>query len=866
MTSCAQPVTRRLPRLVALRAAASWLGARGLRAALLVPLVLCALLVSSCSSGGTVLVLNVVGLRSDVVSLQPVLTLDGMPSKALSPLKDRLDQIALRLPDGTSGRVRLELEAVGSSTCVVALGAVEFDVNGESQINMPITVSYFPTPQCSLTVVLAGTGKGTVTSNPGGISCGTTCSARFSIGYRVRLTATPDLMSGLTDVQGASCKGTVCEIDLQRPYRLTFTFNAGTGVTIQKAGDGTGTVTSDPASVDCGNQCSLSGAVGSTLTLRASPSPDSYFEGWSGACSGAAPCVVQVGFVDSLTATFRKKSCTTDGICWENPVPFGRDLDKVFGFADDDIWAVGERGTVLRKKSGVITTLPVPAATNLHAIWGSSPTSVWVAGDDGHLFRWDGTAWTPFTRPGSGAIYDLFGLDANNIWAAGQNGALRWDGAMWRAESLPGPAIGGAYDLRGVHATATNNVWVAGYPSAVLRYDGATWQQVGTPIPGRTTDTYRDVVSFSATNAWIVGVNVNNNGAWQWNGASWTGFRINSSGQAAVALFGLDSRNLWAGGPQFTASFDGFTWTTDALGGVNDLRGLWSNKSGLVWVVGAASLFLRSDSQSLYSYLTSDTLWRTWAQSPSDIWAVGSQSIARYNGSTWTVQKGPQMGGSTYRGIWGISPTEVWISDFQQAQRWDGTTWTSYAAPLPGYGYGVWAFDTRYVFMTGDDGNIVRWDGTRWRTQVKVGTQPLYAIWGLDVVNIWAGGCGGTLITYDGVTWKPDTGVAAADTSCFRGVHGTAKNDVWAVSDNSTWHWDGTSWTKAATVAGGTGVYARAKDDVWVTAGNAVRHFDGATWTTLATDTNDTLYGVIALTGNNAVFVGGSSAILRYAK
>lgn len=824
-----------------------------------------ALLVGSCNSGGTVLVFNMAGLREDVVGLQPVLTVDGMPSKDLAPVKDRLDQIALRLPEGTSGRVRVEFEAIGSSTCVVALGVAEFDVNGESQITVPVAVSYFPTPQCVLTVVLAGTGKGSVKSDPAGIDCGAKCTSRFSIGYTVRLTATPEAMSGLANVEGATCKGTVCELSLQRPYRLTFTFNSGTGVTIMKAGDGSGTVVSEPASVNCGTQCNISGAVGSTLTLRANPAADSFFEGWTGSCQGTGPCVVQVGFVDSLTATFRKKVCTPEGICWENPIPYGRDLDKVFGFADDDIWAVGERGTVVRKRNGSVSSLPVPAVTNLHAIWGTAPTNVWVAGDSGIFYRWDGTTWSNVTRPGAGVIYDIFGLDANTIWAVGVGGVLRWNGATWTQESLPAPAIGGSYDLRGVHASGPNNVWAAGYPSATLRFDGTSWAQVGTPNAGRTTDTFRDVFTFANNNAWIVGVTVNGNGAWNWNGTMWVPHRINSSGIAATSLFGVDASNLWAGGPLFTATYNGFSWTTDALGGVNDLRGLWSNKAGQVWVVGAASLFLRSDSQNLYYYLNSDTLWRSWAQGPNDIWAVGTQSIARFNGASWSVMKGPQTGGSNYRGIWGLSSNEVWISDFQQAYRWDGSAWTAYAAPLPGYGFGLWAVDSRNVFMTGEDGNIVRFDGTRWRSyQNKASNQILYGIWGADIANIWAAGCNGTMLYNDGLSWKADTVIPMRDTSCFRAVHGTAKNDVWAVSDNMTWHYDGAAWTQIT--PGGTGVFARARDDVWVTAGNTVRHFDGTTWATLNTDTNDSLYGVVALASNNVVFVGGSTAVFRYTK
>jgi Divergent InlB B-repeat domain len=46
-----------------------------------------------------------------------------------------------------------------------------------------------------LTVSRQGAGSGTVTSNPPGISCGSTCQAGFTSDTFVELTATPDAAS-----------------------------------------------------------------------------------------------------------------------------------------------------------------------------------------------------------------------------------------------------------------------------------------------------------------------------------------------------------------------------------------------------------------------------------------------------------------------------------------------------------------------------------------------------------------------------------------------------------------------------------------------------------------------------------------------
>src|SRR5256886_10918301 len=63
-------------------------------------------------------------------------------------------------------------------------------------------------PRVSATVIPAGTGSGSVTSSPAGITCGTTCSASFPVGTMITLTATPATGSTFTGWSGGGCSGT----------------------------------------------------------------------------------------------------------------------------------------------------------------------------------------------------------------------------------------------------------------------------------------------------------------------------------------------------------------------------------------------------------------------------------------------------------------------------------------------------------------------------------------------------------------------------------------------------------------------------------------------------------------------------------
>ena len=81
----------------------------------------------------------------------------------------------------------------------------------------------------TLTVTRAGTGTGTVTSSPAGINCGATCSAAFTAGASVALTALA--AGGSTFVNwGAGCSGSgACNVSMTQAQNVTATFNTSGG-------------------------------------------------------------------------------------------------------------------------------------------------------------------------------------------------------------------------------------------------------------------------------------------------------------------------------------------------------------------------------------------------------------------------------------------------------------------------------------------------------------------------------------------------------------------------------------------------------------------------------------------------------------
>ena len=155
----------------------------------------------------------------------------------------------------------------------------------------------------TLSVAKSGTGSGSVTSAPAGINCGTTCSASFTTGTSVTLSAAPVSGSVFAGWSGA-CTGTgSCVVAMSSAKSVTASFAIGTA-TLSVSTSGSGVVTSIPAGINCGSTCSASFNLGTTVTLSAVPAVNMAFTGWSGSCSGVGSCIVTMSGARAVTASF----------------------------------------------------------------------------------------------------------------------------------------------------------------------------------------------------------------------------------------------------------------------------------------------------------------------------------------------------------------------------------------------------------------------------------------------------------------------------------------------------------------------------------------------------------------------------------
>ena len=219
----------------------------------------------------------------------------------------------------TNATVRLTADAANGSTfsnwsgagCSGGAPSCTVVMNTDQSVTAVFT-AIVQVPMSTLTVQKNGSGNGTVTSAPSGINCGGTCSAQFPTDNTVTLTANPAPGSTFVGWSGA-CAGASCTVTMETDKTVSAQFDllpALVTLSINKSGNGDGTVTSDPPGIDCGGTCQATYTLGTTVTLTAVPDGRSIFGGWrtprsQSPCNDQTdPCVLTMDDNRSVTARF----------------------------------------------------------------------------------------------------------------------------------------------------------------------------------------------------------------------------------------------------------------------------------------------------------------------------------------------------------------------------------------------------------------------------------------------------------------------------------------------------------------------------------------------------------------------------------
>ena len=597
----------------------------------------------------------------------------------------------------------------------------------------------------------------------------------------------------------------------------------------------------------------------------------------------------------------------SDRWVWQSPADTGgktkwplprNTLRAVWVASQDDAWAVGEAGTVLRKTSSGWQVEYVGGNVDLHAVWGT-PSSVWIGGTEGTLIE-----ITPTTRraailpDASATVKALWGRGPSDIWAATDKGPYHFDGTRWAVSNPPPPAA------------MTSLIAVAGLPFggvAFVDHDGRLWHLDGKSWGGPELAGYLALASTSTTT-----VAAGKGGVLaEYAGGSftvWQPITVPSSVEDLVGLTGWDavgkSNYLLAGpkGKLLTLSGNPGAWALGTSYGVPGYTGrFWGSSSWLQ--VGDPQRHAMAVGEG--GWIERPTPSSTGQAGP-EVAQPGALSLRRLavvgSGATFGISDGvsdgaihnldgplaPKPPPVPPRALWASSANVLWTGDVFGLRVFDGTNWTtppvtpSVSPVLDLWGVAqpngpeVWA-------LTSGTPQKVQYKAAGTDAFVTLSSTPtqqtLNRIWGYagtagsPTTTVVAGGGQawrrtGTVGTWTelkgGVLPPSDTVLSlwAAPGVVYMVVKGAGPGGSLHIHTTATAGWKVTPFKSTLPLHA---VWGRDANNVWaVGEGGVIRFFNGSVWSTPLSPTHQPLYDVQGDPSSNEVFaVGDWGTIIR---
>lgn len=270
-------------------------------------------------------------------------------------------------------------------------------------------------------------------------------------------------------------------------------------------------------------------------------------------------------------------ACPNGAWCVEAAPVTGTLLHAIWAVNANDVFAVGDGGTILRRQNGNAWTAMVSGTTaNLRGLWAASSTDVWAGGVGGVVLHFNGTAWSAVT----GATSDVdavWGSGSNDVWFCGSGVVLRRANNAFTKFSFAGT-------LLAVSGTGPNDVWVTGENTNTHRWNGSTWTTVN---PGAGTSTLLTVLAIATNDVWVADF-MPTKETLHFNGSKWTAQK--TSGSLFNGMSARSTSDIWGAGGNHVGHWNGTAWTTEQPFGSN--ASMWSVTTvpGNAWLVGSSAL------------------------------------------------------------------------------------------------------------------------------------------------------------------------------------------------------------------------------------------------------------------------------------
>ncbi len=87
-----------------------------------------------------------------------------------------------------------------------------------------------------------------------------------------------------------------------------------------------------------------------------------------------------------------------------------------------DTWAVGTG--VARRTNGTWEREAIPVTTRLERVWGSAADDIWAVGGAGLVLHYDGNEWTTVEVGAESQLLGVYGAGASDVWIVGYEGVF----------------------------------------------------------------------------------------------------------------------------------------------------------------------------------------------------------------------------------------------------------------------------------------------------------------------------------------------------------------------------------------------------------------------------------------------------------
>jgi photosystem II stability/assembly factor-like uncharacterized protein len=117
------------------------------------------------------------------------------------------------------------------------------------------------------------------------------------------------------------------------------------------------------------------------------------------------------------------------------------------------------------------------ADVTLDGVWAAASDDVFVVGDGGTILHYNGSSWSTMTSGTTENFNDVWGTASDDVYAVGENGTIHhYNGSSWSAMTGV-PATTSAFT--GIWGTSSTDLFVVGTATGTtewfLHYNGTSW-------------------------------------------------------------------------------------------------------------------------------------------------------------------------------------------------------------------------------------------------------------------------------------------------------------------------------------------------------------------------------------------------------